>query len=278
MENHDDTSIYGNSASAPYINGTLMTRYARSANFLDPLPIGVPSEPHYLWMEAGTNAFKDHTFTNDDDPSSSNSTSSVDHLVNQIEQKGGLSWLSYQEGLDSSTGACPVKTSGFYAAKHNPFVFFQDIAGNPPSASTARCTSHHRSLSSLSQDLKNGSVANYNFITPNQCNDMHGQFLCPSIDLVKPGDDWLRANLPDMISFCEAHNGVVFVVWDEGEGKLTIPFLAIGPGIKPGYVSSVTYTHGSLVKSVERIFGLPTLPSVASDADFADCFQPGAFP
>ena len=41
-----------------------------------------------------------------------------------------VSWMGYMEGLDSSTGACPVNSSGFYAAKHDPFVFFQDVAGS----------------------------------------------------------------------------------------------------------------------------------------------------
>lgn len=277
MENHDGTSIYGNTTSAPYINGTLIPKYARASAFTDPLPLSVPSEPHYVWMEAGTNAFADYTFTNDDDPSATNSTTSTAHLSTQIDSKG-LTWRAYQEGLDSSTGACPIHTSGFYAPKHDPFVFFQDVSGNPPSDSNAYCTEHHRPLSALAQDLQSNSVASYNFITPNLCGDMHGQFGCPSIDLVKPGDDWLAANVPALVSFANANDGVIFVIWDEGEGSTTLPFLAVGPSIKSGYSSGVTYTHSSLVKSVEEIFGLSILPTVAAANDFADLFEPGAFP
>jgi len=278
MENHDGTSVYGNTTSAPYINGTLVPKYSKASSFTDPLPLSVPSEPHYVWMEAGTNVFSDYTFTSDDDPSASNSTASTDHLSTQIDAKGGLSWLAYQEGIDSNTGACPIHTSGFYAPKHDPFVFFQDVSGSPPSDTNAYCTDHHRPLSSLAQDLGQTKVARYNFITPNLCNDMHGQFGCPSIDLIKPGDDWLAANIPALESFCNANDGVVFVVWDEGEGSTTMPFLAIGPGVKSGYSSNVTFTHSSLVKSVEEIFGLPILATVTSANDFADVFKPGAFP
>jgi len=277
MENQDGTSVYGNTTSAPYINGTLVPKYAKASSFTDPLPLAVPSEPHYVWMEAGTNAFADYTFTSDDDPSTTNSTSSTAHLSTQIDAKG-LSWRAYQEGMDSSTGACPIHTSGFYAPKHDPFVFFRDVSGNPPSDANADCAAHHRATSALAQDLANNDVASYNFITPNLCDDMHGQFGCPSIDLVKPGDDWLAANIPALVSFSVANAGVVFVVWDEGEGTTTIPFLAIGPGIKSGYSSSVPYTHSSLVKSVEEIFGLSILPTVTSANDFEDLFEPGAFP
>ena len=53
-------------------------------------------------------------------------------------------------------------------------------------------------------------------------------------------------------------------MWDEPEGGSTlIPFFAIGPHVKSGYTSTVAYTHSSLVKTVEEIFGLPILPTVA---------------
>src|SRR5262249_42941523 len=84
MENHDASQIYGNTTNAPYINNTLIPQYAKASNFGDELPTSLPSEPHYVWMEAGTNAFSDHTFTNDNDASSTNSTSSTAHLARQI--------------------------------------------------------------------------------------------------------------------------------------------------------------------------------------------------
>src|SRR5262252_3810804 len=168
MENHDASQIYGNTANAPYINNTLIPTYAHATNFNDELALSIPSEPHYVWMEAGTNAFSDHTFTNDNAPSSSNSTASTAHLTTQIKNAtNGVTWMSYQEGINSTTGACPIAGSGFYHAKHNPFVFFQDVSGNPPSKSNAYCVAHHKDLSALAGDLSANSVASYSFITPN---------------------------------------------------------------------------------------------------------------
>jgi hypothetical protein len=37
------------------------------------------------------------------------------------------------------------------------------------------------------------------------------------------------------------------------------------------------YTHSSLLKTIEEIFEVPVLPTVASANDFADMFEPGAF-
>ena len=280
MENEAAAAIYG-SASAPYINGQLLPTAARANAFADPLPDSIPSEPHYVWMEAGTNHFSDATFTTDADPSASNSTASTAHLATQMDAASApVSWLSYQEGLNASTGACPVHSSGFYVAKHDPYVFFQDIAGSPPSASSALCAAHHRAYTpaALAHDLQVGTVAQYNFITPNVCNDMHGATGCPGSDDIRSGDNWLAAALPPLIAYANANDGVIFVVWDEPVGGSTlIPFIAIGPQVKPGYASSVHFTHSSLTKTVEEILGLPILPTVASANDFSDLFQPGAF-
>ena len=143
MENESSKSVYG-SSDAPYLNG-LIAKYAHATAFNDPLSDSIPSEPHYVWMEAGTNQFSDRTFTDDSDPSASNSTKSTAHLVTQMAAASPpISWMSYPEGLSSGTGACPVHSSGFYAAKHDPFVFFQDSAGSPPSATNAACAAHHQ--------------------------------------------------------------------------------------------------------------------------------------
>jgi hypothetical protein len=279
MENESAAAIYG-SASAPYING-LLPSAARANAFADPLPDAIPSEPHYVWMEAGTNHFSDATFTTDADPSAKNSTSSTAHLSTQMDAASPrVSWLSYQEGLNASTGACPVRSSGFYAAKHDPYVFFQDVAGNPPSPSSGPCAAHHRAYTAagLAQDLQRGTVAQYNFISPNVCHDMHGATGCPGSDDIRSGDDWLAAALPPLIAYANANDGVIFIVWDEPVGGSTlIPFVAIGPQVKPGYASSVRFTHSSLIKTVEEIFGLPLLPALTSANDLGDLFLPGSF-
>jgi hypothetical protein len=278
MENHSASQIYGDTTDAPYINNTLMPKYARSSNFNDELP-ALASEPHYIWMEAGTNAFSDHTFTTDNDPSSSNSTSSTAHLVTQIKNAtNGVTWMSYQEGINSTTGACPIASSGFYHAKHNPFVFYKDVSGNPPSKTNAYCDAHHKDYSALAADLTNNAVATYNFITPNQCHDMHGQTGCPDSNTIRSGDNWLKANLPAIITYCNANAGVIFLTWDEPASTGKMPFLAIGPHTKVGYSGSVSYDHSSMVKSIERIVQVPILSKVSGANDFADLFQAGFFP
>jgi len=278
FENHDAGQIYGNTKDAPYINGTLLPAYAHSTNFTDELP-SLPSEPHYVWMEAGTNRFTDHTFTGDGDATNSNSTSSKKHLVTQIKKAGtGITWMAYQEGINCSTGACPISSSGYYAAKHDPFVFFRDVSGSPPSKTNAYCAAHHKDTSQLAADLANHAVASYNFITPNLCNDMHGASGCPNGNEINSGDQWLQANLPAIIDYANANQGAIFLTWDEGDSTSKMPFIAIGPHVKAGYTSTVQVDHSSLLKSIERILEVPILPKVSGANDFTDLFEAGFFP
>jgi hypothetical protein len=280
MENESASAIYGDTTDAPYINNTLVPMSAYATMFTDELPGAIPSEPHYVWMEAGTNTFSDTTFTTDNNASSSNSTSSTAHLVTQLKT-ANVSWVTYQEGM--TAGTCPIASIGAtnYAAKHDPFVFFQDVSGNPPSASNAECAAHHKPYSAFAADLAAGTMPAYVFITPNLCNDMHGASGCPGNGTngadIHNGDTWLSNELPAILAYANAHDSVVYLTWDEGSNNQTIAFLALGPHVKTG-ASATSYTHSSMLKSIEEQLGVPVLSTVTGANDFAGMFQPGAFP
>lgn len=271
FENESSSAIY-NSASAPYINNTIKPESAYATMFMDELSSLEPSEPHYIWMEAGTNAFTDHTFTladsGDADASAHNSTNSTAHLATQLKT-AGLEWVSYQEGLPAG---CPVSSSGFYAAKHDPFVFFQDVSGSPPSTSNTYCAAHHKAYSSFATDLAAGTMPAYVFITPNLCNDMHGANGCPSGSDITRGDTWLSNELPRIVTYATAHDSIIYVIWDEGSTTQTIPFFAIGNHVKKG-MATTAYSHSALLKSIEEQLGVPVLPTVSASPDFAAMFD-----
>src|SRR3569623_2039556 len=103
MENEPSSAIYCNKTNAPYIN-SLLSQAAYATKFQDELPALV-SEPHYVWMEAGTNQFTDVTFTTDAVPSATHSTSSSQHLTTQLDA-AHISWMSYQQGI--AANPCPV--------------------------------------------------------------------------------------------------------------------------------------------------------------------------
>jgi len=154
MENHNWSDIEA-SISAPYLHQTLLPESSYALNYKGPGPH--PSEPNYLWLEAGDN-FGIH---NDKEPSD-NHQSTTDHLVTQLEA-AGHTWKSYQQGIDGTT--CPLTHQGDYYPKHNPMIYFDDVTDGLDPNST-RCIEHERPLTELDTDLTNDTVADYNFIIP----------------------------------------------------------------------------------------------------------------
>src|SRR6266567_5452469 len=95
MENHNWAEIK-NSASAPYINNTLLPMASHAEQYFNPPGIH-PSLPNYLWLEAGTN----FGILNDNDPSSNHQTT-TGHLSTQLKNVG-ISWKTYQESISGTT-------------------------------------------------------------------------------------------------------------------------------------------------------------------------------
>jgi hypothetical protein len=263
-ENHNWSSIKG-SASAPYINNTLLAIGAHAEQYYNPPGIH-PSEPNYLWLEAGTN----FGITNDSDPSS-NHQSTTNHLVTFLKN-ANISWKSYQEDISGTT--CPLTGVNNYAPKHDAFVFFDDVTNTNDPAS-AYCIAHVRPFTELATDLTNNTVASYNFITPNLCDDGHDS-CSPLSDPVAQTDTWLSQNLPAIMNSTAYKAGgvAILITWDEGEGgDGPIGMIVISPNAKPGYSNTIHYDHGSTLRTMEEIFHVtPLLGGAASATDLSDLF------
>ena len=213
-----------------------------------------PSEPNYIWAEAGTN----FGVANDNDPFSpkgpTNQNTSL-HLSNLLTQ-AGKTWKSYQEDIDLTSGGAglinaplaqnqwtvplasisgvfaPGSFNDFnganqynYAAKHNPQLFFTDTNGGNDASAANPLSSHYAPLQQLFADLADGAVADYNWITPNQFNDQHTTLSAGYKGLtgdpakILQGDDFLRQVVPAiMASKAYQENGLIILWWDESEG------------------------------------------------------------
>jgi len=273
MENRNWSSIKG-SASAPYINKTLLDKFAHAEEYYNP-PKLHPSEPNYIWMEAGDNL----GITNDSDPSA-NHQATTNHLVTKL-QAAGITWKAYQEDIDGKS--CPLTSVGHYAPKHCPMVFFDDVTDGNKTTS-ANCIAHVRPYGELATDMAAAKVPQYNFVTPNLCNDMHGETLgttCPPVltDLIKRGDTWLSTEIPKIMASTEYKTaGAIFITWDEGEGLLTtsdgpIGMIVVSPFAKVKYSNSIKYTHSSLLRTVQTIFSItPYIRDADKATDLSDLF------
>jgi len=241
-----------------------------------------PSEPNYIWLEAAKNFCLSGTnpCTTDDSDPTKNLVKGAVHLTKLLDA-AGVSWMSYQE--DMTAGQCPIASGGGYQAKHNPFVFFDDVVGDPPSNKNAYCIAHHKPFSAFLGDLKAGNVARYNFITPNQDHDMHD-------GTPAAADAWLQLNIDPIINpLSPNHNAAVYaqsaviVTWDEGTGgDGPIGMLIASPFAKVGYKDTkgadYYYTHSSMVLTLQKIFGVAGSPiaDAANAKDLSGFFT--AFP
>jgi phosphatidylinositol-3-phosphatase len=272
MENHSWSSIKG-SSSAPYINSLLATA-AHTENYKTP-PGLHPSEPNYIWLEAGDNlGIKD-----DKDPAAHH-LAITEHLTTQLEN-AGFTWKAYVE--DISGDKCPLKSSGLYGTKHTPQLFFDDVTTNN-SDTSAKCIAHIRPYPELTTDLTANHISNYNFITPNLCNDMHGALptcVRPLVGTIKKGDDWLKVEVPKiMASAAYADHGAIFIAWDEGDEALgqaasdgPLGMIVLSATAKPGYSGAMAYDHSSTVRTMQDIFSLkPYMRGAANATNLSDLF------
>ena len=240
MENKEYPAIIG-STEAPYIN-TLAERYALARNYH---ATSHPSLPNYIELIAGTD------FGVDDDDE--------DHvlegrtIVDQLERRG-LTWRAYMEGMpDEREVPCTFPSGGEgYRKKHNPFAFMAKIQED-----AARCR-NVVPFTQLGTDLE-GGLANYSFISPDLCHDMHD---CE----IAVGDDWLAENVPPILDAL-GDDDVLFLVFDEGDsdegGGGHVVCIAAGPGAREGATSDRPYSHYSLLRTIEDLFGLDHLGHAA---------------
>jgi len=291
MENHNwtgnnagaafgDPDIKGNPL-APYINGPLLQASSHAEQYFNP-PGNHPSLPNYLWLEAGTN----FGILKDILPKQAHLRTDQ-HFVKLLEN-AGITWKAYAEpdfGNPDFTD-CPLDFSEL-DVNHLPFVYFSDITDGFRSSSP-ECIAHVKPYDQLAVDLAAGTVAQYNFITPNLCHDMHeGVSPCDpseSTDNTERGDTWLSTEVLRILnSKAYQHGGALFIIWDEAEdsGSFSdgpVGLFVLSPFAKgDGYENSIHYTHGSTLRTFQEIFGVtPLLGDAANETDLSDLF--GVFP
>src|SRR5437667_4074598 len=176
----------------------------------------------------------------------------VDRLVD-----AGLTWKAYMEDMPSN---CYGSDSGNYVVRHNPFVYYSDIANNATRCS--RVVPAGSSDSALINDLASTSTAsNLMWLTPNKCNDIHS---CP----IDTGDAYLADLVQRILSspVFTTQRAAVYITFDEGYGQPVYTVWA-GRVVNPTYTSSVAYDHFSLLATIESNWNLPTL--TANDAGAA---------
>ncbi len=321
MENHATEQVFGNTADAPYIN-QLANKYAISTNFYG---VTHPSLPNYLaaisgsyqgiWDDCKAGAaitcapqefmtgppYNKQLLT----PAEVTSSTQQAHwfsgktIVDQLESND-ISWKAYMQSaptvgftgeyypVDQVNGqSVPRK---LYAQKHNPFMYFSDIRDN--SARMQKIVP----FTQFDKDLASGHVANFVWISPDQCHDMHGlstanatavgipNCASPATGLdhsvITLGDTFVHDTVTKIMSSKAWDSKSAIVVnWDENDygsfegccysptgvhgvtlGGGDAPFMVITSKDAHHFVDSTTpYNHYTLLATIEKLWHLGCL-------------------
>ena len=238
MENKEATDVVG-TPSSPYVTA-LARRYAIATRAY---AIRHPSLPNYLALTSGST----HGITED----CTSCRVTAPNIVDQLEA-AGLSWKAYMEDLPSPCSG--AATASGYAKKHNPFMYYDDVARNPQ-----RC---HNVVpfAQLASDLRRGTLPTFSFISPNLCHDTHD---CD----VAIGDRFLSGLIPRLLRESGPH-GFVVLTWDEGsttEGCCVdahggrIATIVAGPDVRPHARLRRSIDHYGVLRTIENALGVQPL-------------------
>jgi hypothetical protein len=242
MENAEYGQVIG-SSDAPYVNA-LARRYGLAAQSF---AITHPSLPNYLALTSGST----HGVSSD----CSDCHVSAPNIVDQLET-AGISWAAYLEDVPKPCfrGA----GAGGYAKKHNPFIYYDDIA-----ASASRC-GRLVGFGRLTEALRSGRLPTYAWITPNLCDDGHD---CG----VAAGDRFLARTVPALLRELGPH-GFIVVTWDEGGSDQGccggargghVATIVAGPDVRRGRRMQQPIDHFGVLATIEQVLGLPPLAGAA---------------
>jgi len=253
MENHNLCDILAScgGTAAPYLSG-LASSYGVATN--DMYCHVNPSLPNYLCLSGGSH----FGCTSDASPNTIACTKTAwgaKNIVDRLET-AGLTWKGYMEDMPSN---CYASDSGNYVVRHNPFVYYSDIAND--ATRCARVVPAGTSDSALLNDLGATSTSsNFMWLTPDKCNDMHS---CS----INKGDTYMSGLVPKILNstLFKTQKAALFVTFDEGYDQPIYTVWA-GPVAKTGYASSFGYTHFSFLATVEANWNLANLTANDRDA------------
>jgi len=191
----------------------------------------------------------------------------------------GFQWSAYMESMVGATGkpencvhpesgATDQPAQGGYAARQNPFAYFNSLL------QLGACASSDLPLTELGNDLgKIASTPNYSFIAPNLCDaGIAGQCPTGTPSGAVSADAFLEQWVPKILaSPAYKQDGLLVITFDEASsppeaGTATPPkvgTLLLSNFLTRGSTDSTPYNPYSLLRSTEDLFGLSHLANAS---------------
>src|SRR2546425_2764162 len=222
MENKNLNEVYG---PAPYMT-QLAAQYSFSQGWSS---ITNPSQPNYIAIMGASRfgAGGDGTHPNLNRPT----------LVDLI-QTSGHTWNAIAEGSGSGCSINPDR-----GEDHFPFLSSTTITGNPARGANL----HSGSSADVVAALNPGPT--FIWFTPNDGHNMHD-------NSVSSGDAWIQSWVPGLLTAMAGKKAALILMFDEAYTSPPYIYMAFsGPATKLAYKSTASYSHYSLAKLLEDVWG-----------------------
>ena len=243
MENKEAGAVL-RSPAAPYLNGLIRRYGLATASYA----VTHPSLPNYLALTSGST----QGVTSD----CTSCHFGARNLVDELEAHS-ISWRGYFEGVPAPCFA--GAGAGGYARKHNPFIYYDDVA-----RSRQRCA-RLVGFGALASDLRGGTLPTFAWITPNLCDDTHD---CA----IAAGDRFLARTVPAILRELGPH-GFLVITYDEGATNAgccggvaaggRVATIVAGPDVRPGARDPRPLDTYGILRTVEDALGVPALGASA---------------
>jgi len=240
-----------------------------------------PSLPNYLAMIGGDTFGISNNQESCFNPTHATSCHSIaaPNLVDQLEA-ANIAWEGLFESMPVAgfLGEKFPKHKPVYAQKHNPFVYFKDVALDP-----VRLAKLKPFVSSeLTAELADAtSASRFIYIVPNLCDDEHGAKNCrPDAVTLEAADFFLAKTVPTIVSTpAFTDRSVLFITFDNSTGiggccghwfgGGRIPLIAVTKHAMK-VRGETPSNHYSLLATIEDGFGLPRLANATGAATLFD--------
>ncbi|KAJ7649601.1 phosphoesterase family-domain-containing protein [Mycena rosella] len=230
-----------------------------------------PSEPNYV-ASVGGDFFGMH------DDNMYHIPSNISTVIDLLEDKQ-ISWATYQENMPSdayygytytsanygNTSAAPYS---YYVRKHNPLMIYDSVSQDSKRAPRIR------SFNDFANDVVNGTLPQWVFVTPNMVNDAHDTTIDFGAAFL---EYWLLPLLTDpRVNDAET---LILLTFDENETytiQNTVFTLALGGAVPlklRGTTDDTLYTHYSTLSTVQANWGLGSLGRQDTNATVSNVFS-----
>lgn len=196
--------------------------------------------------------------------------------IADVMTANGISWKYYSGDRGADATNFPTSIDGiplyfhYYCSICDPLAGYTKIETNPTESAKLQ------SYTTFLADVANNTLPAVSYVRPFEALAGH------------PGDSqtyFYEDFLEDLIAHVKANPALwastaIFITTDEGGGYYDsgyiqavdffgdgtrIPFLAVSPYAKHGYVDHTYYDHASILKFIEKNWGLPTISARSRD-------------